>query len=104
MSKRLKIADLKFDPQNARVRTAKGEAMIQESLRQVGAARSIVIDEDGSPDANGQFRMTTTVSTITEHLKEVVVTVDIRNPVSLGFDGESEMVQTYYADFQMGSG
>ena len=48
MSKRLKIADLKFDPQNARVRTAKGEAMIQESLRQVGAARSIVIDEDGT--------------------------------------------------------
>ena len=48
MSKRLKIADLKFDPQNARVRTAKGEAMIQESLRSVGAARSIVIDEDGT--------------------------------------------------------
>jgi len=48
MAKRLKIADLKFDPQNARVRTAKGEAMIQESLRQVGAARSIVIDEDGT--------------------------------------------------------
>jgi DNA modification methylase len=47
MSKRVKIADLKFDPENARVRTAKGEAMIQESLRQVGAARSIVIDEDG---------------------------------------------------------
>ena len=48
MPKRLKIADLKFDPQNARVRTAKGEAMIQESLRSVGAARSIVIDEDGT--------------------------------------------------------
>jgi len=47
MSKRVKIADLKFDPENARVRTAKGEAMIQESLRQVGAARSIVIDENG---------------------------------------------------------
>jgi len=47
MSKRLKIADLKFDPQNARVRTAKGEAMIQKSLQEVGAARSIVIDEDG---------------------------------------------------------
>jgi len=48
MSKRVKIADLKFDPENARVRTAKGEAMIQESLRQVGAARSIVIDENGT--------------------------------------------------------
>lgn len=48
MSKKVKIADLKFDPENARVRTAKGEAMIQESLRQVGAARSIVIDENGT--------------------------------------------------------
>ena len=48
MSKRVKIADLKFDPENARVRTAKGEAMIQESLRQVGAARSIVIDGNGT--------------------------------------------------------
>lgn len=47
MSKKVKIADLKFDSENARVRTAKGEAMIQESLRQVGAARSIVIDENG---------------------------------------------------------
>lgn len=48
MSKRIKISDLRFDPENARVRTAKGEAMIQESLQQVGAARSIVIDEDGT--------------------------------------------------------
>jgi hypothetical protein len=47
MSKTTKISDLTFDPKNARVRTAKGEAMIQESLQQVGAARSIVIDENG---------------------------------------------------------
>ena len=47
MSKTSKISDLTFDPNNARVRTAKGEAMIQESLQQVGAARSIVIDENG---------------------------------------------------------
>lgn len=48
MSNRIKISDLRFDPENARVRTAKGETMIQESLQQVGAARSIVIDENGT--------------------------------------------------------
>lgn len=57
-----KIADLIFDPNNARVRTAKGEKMIQESLNEVGAARSIVIDENnvilagnGTVEAAGQI-------------------------------------------------
>lgn len=55
------IKDLSFDPKNARVRTAKGSAMIQDSLGQVGAARSIVIDENnvilagnGTVEAAGQ--------------------------------------------------
>lgn len=43
----LTIADLRMDPRNARKRTARNSAMIQESLQEVGAARSIVIDEDG---------------------------------------------------------
>jgi len=62
MGKQNKISDLTFDPKNARVRTAKGEAMIQESLNQVGAARSIVIDENnvilagnGTVEAAGQI-------------------------------------------------
>ena len=57
-----KIADLTFDPNNARVRTAKGEKMIQDSLNEVGAARSIVIDENnvilagnGTVEAAGQI-------------------------------------------------
>lgn len=57
-----KIADLIFDPNNARVRTAKGEKMIQDSLNEVGAARSIVIDENnvilagnGTVEAAGQI-------------------------------------------------
>jgi hypothetical protein len=39
------IGELKPDPHNRRRRTARGVAMLTESLRQVGAARSIVIDE-----------------------------------------------------------
>lgn len=41
------IDDLKPDHQNARKRTEKSAALIQESLKRYGAARSIVIDEDG---------------------------------------------------------
>ena len=40
------IGDLKPDPANARQRTPRGHGMIVESLQTVGAARSIVIDEN----------------------------------------------------------
>jgi hypothetical protein len=40
------IKDLKPDPRNARKHTSKNIGMISDSLRAVGAARSIVIDEN----------------------------------------------------------
>jgi hypothetical protein len=43
---RMSINDLLPDPKQARRRTPRSEAMIEASLREVGAARSIVIDED----------------------------------------------------------
>tara|TARA_A100001201_G_scaffold72810_2_gene66339 strand:- start:671 stop:1174 length:504 start_codon:yes stop_codon:yes gene_type:complete len=42
-----KINDLKPDHKNARKRTDRSASLIQESLERYGAARSIVIDEDG---------------------------------------------------------
>ena len=42
-----KINDLKPDHKNARKRTARSASLIQESLERYGAARSIVIDENG---------------------------------------------------------
>ena len=42
------IGDLKGDPKNARKRTAQSKALIQESLKSFGAARSIVIDESNT--------------------------------------------------------
>lgn len=42
-----KIADLTFDPRNARKRTERSSGMLARSLQDVGAARSIVIDENG---------------------------------------------------------
>lgn len=41
------IKDLKHDHKNARKRTDRSAALIAESLKRYGAARSIVIDEDG---------------------------------------------------------
>ena len=42
-----KINDLKPDHKNARKRTDRSASLIQESLERYGAARSIVIDEEG---------------------------------------------------------
>jgi hypothetical protein len=41
------IKDLKSDHKNARKRTDRSASLIAESLKRFGAARSIVIDEDG---------------------------------------------------------
>ena len=56
------ISDLQYDPRNARKRTIRSSAMIQSSLQEVGAARSIVIDEhnrilagNGTIEAAGQI-------------------------------------------------
>ena len=42
------IADLHIDPRNPRKRGPRASDMIQRSLQEVGAARSIVIDEEGN--------------------------------------------------------
>jgi len=58
------------------------------------------VDYLGSTDASGDYRRTTSVSNATEGLTEVVVTVEIKDRVTLGFDRESETVGTYIADFE----
>lgn len=42
----VRVGDLRADPSNRRRRTARGRSMLVEALGKVGAARSIVIDED----------------------------------------------------------
>ena len=50
------INDFKTDSRNARKRTNQSATLIQESLKRYGAARSIVVDEDGTVLAgNGTF-------------------------------------------------
>jgi len=56
------IDELNFDKRNARKRTQRSGGMLQQSLQEVGAARSIVIDEgnnilagNGTVEAAGQI-------------------------------------------------
>jgi len=63
------------------------------------AQNNVTVNRSGGVDVNGDYRMTTTVSSITNNLKEVVVRVDIRNKISRQFDGENESIRTYIADF-----
>lgn len=41
------LADLRPDPQNVNAGTERGEYMVRQSLAEVGAARSIVVDRNG---------------------------------------------------------
>ena len=47
MAKIKNIADLKFDQKNANKGTQRGRGMVEASLRETGAGRSIVVDKDG---------------------------------------------------------
>lgn len=45
--KRVKLADLTPDPQNANLGTERGLALLDDSLRTLGAGRSILVDKNG---------------------------------------------------------
>ena len=45
MLKTTKISDLTPDPQNANKGTERGRGMIEDSLRRLGAGRSILVDK-----------------------------------------------------------
>lgn len=57
-----------------------------------------VVNTSGVADSLGDYRRTTTVSDVKSNLREVVVTVEIRDRSSRTFDGEEEEVRTYVAD------
>ncbi len=58
----------------------------------------VVLNQSGRPDEGGNYRLTTTVVPRGEGLKDVTVRVDIRNPRTLGFDGENEQLVSSLAD------
>ncbi|MFO7870732.1 MAG: prepilin-type N-terminal cleavage/methylation domain-containing protein [Kiritimatiellia bacterium] len=58
-----------------------------------------VVDTNGNPDNDGNYRRTTTLAAVKPNLIEVTVEVEIRNRKTLGFEGENETVKSYYADY-----
>jgi len=60
----------------------------------------VVIDKNGSPDADGNYRRTTVVNDVKSNLKQMVVTVDIKDRITLSFSGENETIRSYFADIQ----
>ncbi len=59
-----------------------------------------VLDESGTPNPNGNYSRTTQVSSVTPNLKEVVVTIAMRNRKTLVFAPAIQQVRTYIANIQ----
>jgi type II secretory pathway pseudopilin PulG len=53
-----------------------------------------VLDQEGNPTADGNFRLTVAVTSVTATLKYVLVTVKIRDRDTLEFDDEKEGIVT----------
>lgn len=61
--------------------------------------RNIVMDGNGAPDANGDYRVSTTVTQAGSNIKTVSVRVDVRSRRSMEFDGESQVLTSYVTPF-----
>lgn len=68
------------------------------------AESQVMLNGQGAPAAAGDFRRTTTVTTITPTLKEVRVTVEIRNRDTWTFVPGMQDVRSYVADIQTPEG
>lgn len=103
------IKDLKFDKRNARKHNPRNIGMIEKSLQEVGAARSIVIDEDNNilagngtieaaaqaginkvqiVDADGETIVAVRRSGLTEDQKKRLAILDNRTAETAEWDAE----------------
>jgi Tfp pilus assembly protein PilV len=77
------------------------ERMRVAQFSEVGlfAESAVVVNYAGVAMPNGDYQRTTTISNVSSTLKQVTVTVEIRNRVTRAFDGIGETLNTYLADF-----
>lgn len=61
--------------------------------------QNVVVDRNCTPDPDGAYRLSTTVSPVNSSLKKITVRVDIRNRHSLAFDGETHALSSYVSNF-----
>ena len=59
-----------------------------------------VVNGSGLPNANGKYRRSTFVTNVTEQLKEIRVTVEIKDRETLNFGPAEEVVSSYFADLE----
>lgn len=59
----------------------------------------VVLDGDGTPFIDGNFRRTTTVSNVTDIMCEMVIKVEIRNRITRDFETKPEIVSSYLDDY-----
>lgn len=59
----------------------------------------VVVDASGVPSTVGNYRRTTEISTVSDNLLELTVTVDLRNRQTLAFTPAKEVLNTYFADY-----
>lgn len=60
---------------------------------------NIVVDRNGAPDAEGDYRISTVVMEVAPSLKQVTIRVDIRNHRTMDFDGETQKLSSYVSRF-----
>lgn len=64
------------------------------------AESNVRVNTSGMPDVAGPYRRTTTVRGVTSDLKEVAVTVQVQDRITLKFGTEKEQVTSLVANFQ----
>jgi len=64
------------------------------------AEDKVLINVSGNPDSGGDYRRSTVLSEMQTNLIEAAITVEIRDRISRGFDGEGENIESCFADIQ----
>ena len=64
------------------------------------AESDVRVDNEGNPDNAGHYQRSTTVSNVSARLLDVTVEVGVQDRVTLGFEGEKEVVQSYFTKYE----
>jgi len=64
------------------------------------AENNVLVNASGTPDYNGEFRRSTTVTEINDNLTQFSVVVEIRDRACLDFTGDQETLSSYIANYQ----
>ena len=81
-------------------RIERARAFDFSQLTSVFTENNVLVDVNGQPATDTNFRRSTQIISSGTNLVEMVVTVDIRNRKSWAFDGPSEQIRTYIGDLK----